>query len=93
MAGAHRPRQVAAAPMELGGGQRDTGAWLHGTWFSTDIFPFFILMAIFGIGALLLLPSILVGRIAARGGTRRDGDIAMAVFASYVIGQFMPLFY
>jgi pimeloyl-ACP methyl ester carboxylesterase len=61
--------------------------------FATDIFPFFILMAIFGIGALLLLPSTLVGRIAARGGTRRDGDIAMAVFASYVIGQFMPLFY
>jgi pimeloyl-ACP methyl ester carboxylesterase len=61
--------------------------------FSTDIFPFFILMAIFGIGALLLLPSTLVGRIAARGGSRRDGDIAMAIFASYLIGQFMPLFY
>jgi hypothetical protein len=50
-------------------------------------------MAIFGIGALLLLPSTLIGRIAARGGSRRDGDIAMAVFASYIIGQFMPLFY
>jgi pimeloyl-ACP methyl ester carboxylesterase len=61
--------------------------------FATDIFPFFILMAIFGIGALLLLPSTLIGRIAARGGSRRDGDIAMAVFASYIIGQFMPLFY
>jgi len=24
---------------------------------------------------------------------RRDGDIAMAIFAGYVIGQFMPLFY
>jgi len=59
----------------------------------TDIFPFFILMSIFGIGALLLLPSMLVGRIAARGGSRRDGDIAMAIFASYVIGIFMPLFY
>jgi hypothetical protein len=42
---------------------------------------------------LLLLPSALVGRIATRGGLRRDGDIAMAIFASYVIGQFMPLFY
>jgi hypothetical protein len=42
---------------------------------------------------LLLLPSALVGRIATRGGSRRDGDIAMAIFASYVIGQFMPLFY
>jgi pimeloyl-ACP methyl ester carboxylesterase len=61
--------------------------------FATDIFPFFILMAIFGIGALLLLPSLAVGRIADRGGSRRDGDIAMAIFAGYVIGQFMPLFY
>jgi hypothetical protein len=61
--------------------------------FATDIFPFFILMSIFGIGALLLLPSTLVGRIAARGGSRRDGDVAMAIFASYVIGIFMPLFY
>jgi pimeloyl-ACP methyl ester carboxylesterase len=61
--------------------------------FSTDIFPFFILMSILGIGALLLLPSTLVGRIAARGGSRRDGDIAMAIFASNAIGQFMPLFY
>ena len=34
-----------------------------------------------------------VGRIATRGGSRRDGDVAMAIFASYVIGQFMPLFY
>jgi hypothetical protein len=29
----------------------------------------------------------------SRGGSRRDGDVAMAIFASYVIGQFMPLFY
>ena len=35
------------------------------------------------ISALLLLPSALVGRIATRGGSRRDGDIAMAIFASY----------
>jgi Serine aminopeptidase, S33 len=60
---------------------------------ATEIFPFFIFMSIFGIGALLLLPSTLVGRIAARGGSSRDGDIAMAIFASYVIGIFMPLFY
>ena len=25
--------------------------------------------------------------------SQRDGDIAMAIFASYVLGQFMPLFY
>jgi len=57
------------------------------------IFLFAILMDTFAISTLLLLPSTLVGRIATRGGSRRDGDVAMAIFASYVIGQFMPLFY
>jgi pimeloyl-ACP methyl ester carboxylesterase len=52
-----------------------------------------VLMCIFAISTLLLLPSTLVGRIATRGGSSRDGDIAMAIFASYAIGQFMPLFY
>jgi len=52
-----------------------------------------LLMAILAISTLLLLPSLAVARIATRGGSRRDGDIAMAIFASYVIGQFMPLFY
>ena len=60
---------------------------------ATHIFLLMLLMAIFAISTLLLLPSTLVGRIAARAGSRRDGDIAMAIFASYVIGQFMPLFY
>ena len=59
----------------------------------TGIFFFGLLFAIFAISALLLLPSVAVGRIAARGGSRRDGDVAMAIFASYCIGQFMPLFY
>ena len=57
------------------------------------IFLFAILMDTLGISTLLLLPAVAVGRIAARGGSRRDGDLAMAIFASYVIGQFMPLFY
>ncbi|HWD90816.1 MAG TPA: alpha/beta fold hydrolase [Verrucomicrobiae bacterium] len=61
--------------------------------FSTHIFLFFVLMCTLGISTLLLLPSALVGRIATPDGSRRDGDIAMAIFASYVIGQFMPLFY
>jgi hypothetical protein len=59
----------------------------------TGIFIITIFMAIFAISTLLLLPAVAVGRIATRGGSRRDGDIAMAIFASYVIGQFMPLFY
>ena len=59
----------------------------------TGIFLFGISMAVLAISTLLLLPAVAVGRIATRGGSRRDGDVAMAVFASYVIGQFMPLFY
>jgi hypothetical protein len=58
-----------------------------------SIFLFATLTCALGISTLLLLPSTLVGGIAARGGSRRDGDIAMAIFASYVIGIFMPLFY
>jgi pimeloyl-ACP methyl ester carboxylesterase len=59
----------------------------------TGIFFMGLLFAIFAISTLLLLPSVAVGRIVARGGSRRDGDIAMAIFTSYVIGQFIPLFY
>lgn len=61
--------------------------------YATDSFLFWLLMLTFAIITLLLLPSVAVGRIAARGGSRRDGDIAMAIFAGYVIGQFLPLFY
>jgi hypothetical protein len=53
----------------------------------TGIFFFGLLFAIFAISVLLLLPSVAVGRIATRGGSRRDGDIAMAIFASFVIGN------
>jgi pimeloyl-ACP methyl ester carboxylesterase len=60
---------------------------------ATGHFLFFLLFSIFAISTLLLLPGLAVSRIAARGGSRRDGDIAMAIFAGYVIGQFMPLFY
>jgi hypothetical protein len=62
-------------------------AYAKGIWLSG------VLMSISVMSTVLLLPSLLVGRIATRGGSRRDGDVAMAIFASYVIGQFMPLFY
>ena len=52
-----------------------------------------VLMVILGGTTLSLLLSAVIGRIATRGGSRRDGDVAMAIFASYVIGQFMPMFY
>lgn len=61
--------------------------------FENGFFVSYTLMCTLGISTLLLLPSALVGRIAARGGSRRDGDFAMAIFAAYVIGQFMPVFY
>jgi pimeloyl-ACP methyl ester carboxylesterase len=56
-------------------------------------FLFATLMCTLGISTLLLLPAVAVGRIATRGGSRHDGDVAMAIFAGYAIGQFMPLFY
>jgi pimeloyl-ACP methyl ester carboxylesterase len=59
----------------------------------TGILFFGLLMATFAISTLLLLPTVAVGRIAARGGSRRDGDIAMAIFAGYAIGRFIPLCY
>jgi hypothetical protein len=61
--------------------------------YPTNMFLFAMLMNTLAISTLLLLPSTLVGRIATRGGSRRDGDVAIAIFASYCIGQFMPLFY
>jgi len=61
--------------------------------FWKGIFLFGMLMCILAISTLLLLLGTLVGRIATRGGSRRDGDVAMAIFAGYAIGQFMPLFY
>jgi len=67
-------------------------AWLP-LVFMKGIFLFGTHMCTLLISTLLLLPSTLVGRIAARGGSRRDGDVAMAIFASYAIGQFMLLFY
>jgi hypothetical protein len=52
-----------------------------------------ILMCILGISTQLLLLGAAVGRIATRGGSKPDGDVAMAIFTGYVIGQFMPPFY
>lgn len=68
-------------------------AYLPFPQFEKGIFHIATLMCALLISTLLLLPSALVGGIAARGGSRRDGDVGMAIFASYCIGQFMPLFY
>jgi hypothetical protein len=68
-------------------------AYLAHRQLEKSFFIVFAIMCALLISSLLLLPSALVGRVATRGGSRRDGDIAMAIFASYCIGQFMPLFY
>jgi hypothetical protein len=60
---------------------------------ANHLFLISVLMCILGISTLLLVVGVAVGRIASRGGSRRDGDMAMAIFSSYVIGQFMPMFY
>jgi hypothetical protein len=59
----------------------------------TNFFPFVMLTIILGSSTLSLLAAVAVGRIATRGGSRLDGDVAMAIFASYGIGQIMPFFY
>jgi hypothetical protein len=59
----------------------------------THIFLFALLMATFAIATLLLVAGAGIGRVATRGGSKRDGDAAMSIFAGYVIGQFIPLFY
>lgn len=40
--------------------------------------------------ALVLLAGTILAWIAERGGTRRDGDLALAVFVGYAIGQWIP---
>jgi len=56
-------------------------------------FLFAILMCALAISTLLLLARVAVGRIATRGGLRREGDISLAIFASCVIGEFILLCY
>jgi hypothetical protein len=51
------------------------------------------LMSVMVMTTVLLLPSMLVGRIVTRGGSRRDGDVTTAILAGYAVGQFMPLYY
>jgi pimeloyl-ACP methyl ester carboxylesterase len=53
---------------------------------------FFIFLAfIFSLNLLILGSATVLAAIAARGGRPRDGDLAMAVFIGYAIGQWVPL--
>ena len=40
--------------------------------------------------ALVLFAGMALGWIASHRGSRRDGDIAMAIFVGYALGQWMP---
>jgi pimeloyl-ACP methyl ester carboxylesterase len=52
------------------------------------------LLALFAwCGAMVLTCGALAGTIAARRGCRLDGDIAMALFVGYALGQWMPMLY
>jgi hypothetical protein len=42
------------------------------------------------LAALILLAGAVLGEIAARLGTRQDGDLALAILVGYAIGQWMP---
>jgi hypothetical protein len=52
-----------------------------------------ILVPIFGVSLMLLLAGMVFGYIVAHRGSHRDGDIAMALFAGYAIGQFIPQYF
>ena len=42
---------------------------------------------------LVLLAGTVIGWLAARNGTARDGDLALAIFVGYAIGQWLPMAY
>jgi len=59
-----------------------TGATAH--W------PITLLLGVFFVGALLA--GTICGEIAAARGSKRDGDLTLAIFAGYVVGQWMIRF-
>jgi hypothetical protein len=42
---------------------------------------------------VLMFEGTILGWIDARGGSRRDGDIALAIYVGYAVGQWMPRFF
>jgi uncharacterized membrane protein len=54
--------------------------------------PLFRFCALFtALGALVLFVATIVGWLASRHGSRRDADLAMAIFIGYAFGQWMPI--
>jgi hypothetical protein len=55
--------------------------------------PFFRFLSLFvALGALVIFAGTTVAWLASRRGTRRDADLAMAIFVGYALGQWMPVF-
>lgn len=66
-----------------------TGAlWFGCLIAGANIFAFFL-----SLFALILLVGTVLGAIAADRGSRRAGDIALAIFMGYAIGQWIPIMY
>jgi hypothetical protein len=42
---------------------------------------------------MALLAGTICGAIVSRRGSRRDGDITLAIFAGYAVGQWMIVFF
>jgi pimeloyl-ACP methyl ester carboxylesterase len=55
-------------------------------------FVFWFWAIVIGISSVLLIAGAILGRIVAHRGSRRDGDIAMAIFVGYAVGQWIPQF-
>jgi hypothetical protein len=54
----------------------------------------FRLLSILGvITALFVCAGTVLGRMAARGGSRSDSDLALAIFVGYAMGQWLPKFF
>jgi pimeloyl-ACP methyl ester carboxylesterase len=50
------------------------------------------LAVFFALGALVIFAGTAIGCLAAGHASRRDGDLAMAIFIGYALGQWMPRF-
>jgi pimeloyl-ACP methyl ester carboxylesterase len=64
-----------------------------GAMLSCVITGIYLLALFMGCGVMVLTLGAVIGAIAARRGTARDGDLAMAIFVGYALGQWMPMLY
>ena len=63
-------------------------AWIGSLIAGANILAFFV-----SLFALILFVGTILGAMAARRGSRRAGDLALAIFMGYAIGQWLPILY